>query len=236
MEVEMRKLKTSRTLIRPLSDNELSAMIAEQKDEHLKNAYTEMLEGCKNHPKDRRWYCCYLITDNKTGAAIGDICFKGAPKEGAVEIGIGINPEFTGKGYGTETMKYMINWAFNHGAYIVYALVENDNPTSMKMMDKLNMRPYGKMDDCLLFAAIKPISYYIICFVIAATVISALVSLKWGQLETMSIAILIGLFSGIVLGGIFDAVINKKLKTYSEVWNKSHGQANNNASDDSGTN
>jgi [ribosomal protein S5]-alanine N-acetyltransferase len=52
-----------------------------------------------------------LTKDNRT--VIGDIGFRGIPDEkGEVEIGYGLIEEVRGKGYGTEALVAMVNWAF----------------------------------------------------------------------------------------------------------------------------
>lgn len=59
------------------------------------------------------------LTDNKM---VGDLCFMGEPGEsGEIEIGYGTYEEFRQKGYMTEAVGGMIQWA--HGQPGVYAVL-----------------------------------------------------------------------------------------------------------------
>ena len=84
-------IKTKRLRIRLSSDIEMEELIANEKDEGMKQAYTEMLNASINNPLTRKWYATWIIelSDNDN-QRIGDLCFKGLDM-GAVEIGYGLN-------------------------------------------------------------------------------------------------------------------------------------------------
>ena len=44
-------IQTDRLNIYPASREQMEAMIASERDEELKKAYSEMLEGCLRHPE-----------------------------------------------------------------------------------------------------------------------------------------------------------------------------------------
>ena len=54
----------------------------------MKQAYTEMLEGCLSNPTERMWHTTWSMElKNDTEKIVGDFCFKGIGDDGAVEIG-----------------------------------------------------------------------------------------------------------------------------------------------------
>src|SRR5512139_1764939 len=64
-------------------------------------------------PSEHAWYTYWLIVvkDNLFGAGLAG--FKGLPDaQGQVEIGYGIDPAYQNKGYMTEAVQGLIQWAF----------------------------------------------------------------------------------------------------------------------------
>ena len=49
-------IKTKRLNIYPASDEQMETLIEEENIPELKEAYQEMLDGCRLHPEDRIWY------------------------------------------------------------------------------------------------------------------------------------------------------------------------------------
>lgn len=138
-------VKTKRLSMRPMTDAELEKLIEETPDEELKVAYGEMLANCKAHPEDRIWYTTWGITLKKEGTFIGDVGFKGPAKHHAVEIGYGLPEEYWGKGYATEAVDMLSNWAFsNEEVYFVEAETEPTNKASQRILEKLGFVPDGE--------------------------------------------------------------------------------------------
>ena len=76
--------------------------------------------------------------------------FKGAPDDtGSVEIGYGIDSAFRGKGYMTEAVQAMINWAFQRdGCQMVTACgVLKTNPASSHVLLNTGMVLSGEDDE-----------------------------------------------------------------------------------------
>ena len=93
-------IKTERIKIYPASREQMERIIQAEKDDELKKAYGEMLEGCLTHPDQWDWYAMWMI-EKTDGTHIGDLCFKGLEEKNP-EIGYGILNEFQGHGYATE--------------------------------------------------------------------------------------------------------------------------------------
>lgn len=84
------------------------------------------------------------IVDKASNKMVGDLCFKGEPnRRGEIEIGYGIYPEFAGKGYMTEAIQLLLQWAFTQpGVDVIIAETENTNIASHRTLEKNNFRKY----------------------------------------------------------------------------------------------
>ena len=136
-------IQTDRLSIGIASDEEMSMLAEEQTDEEMKAAYGEMLAGCKEHPEQRQWYAVWFIR-LKTGETVGDYCFKGLGRDGNVEIGYGIYPEYWGRGYATEAVIAAVDWALKQpGVERIEAETDPDNKASQRVLEKSGFAPTG---------------------------------------------------------------------------------------------
>ena len=119
----------------------MEAMIASEPDEELRQAYSEMLDGCLRHPDQWDWYAIWAI-EQKDGTMVGDLCFKGLEKNGIAEIGYGILEEYRGKGYATEAVQAVCCWAFRH-PQVLSLEAEAGNIVSQRVLEKCGFRPNG---------------------------------------------------------------------------------------------
>ena len=53
------RVETERMYLYPLSDEEMRLVIEKESDPEMKQAYTEMLEGCLSNPDKRIWYAIW---------------------------------------------------------------------------------------------------------------------------------------------------------------------------------
>ena len=137
-------IKTERLIIRTASDDEMAALIAEQEEEELKAAYGEMLEQSKANPQQRQWYAMWFA-ELPSGERVGELCFKGLSCEGTTEIGYGLLPEFWGKGYATEAVKAITEWASRQqGVKLIEAETDAENIASQRVLIKAGFVPTGK--------------------------------------------------------------------------------------------
>ena len=140
-------METARLKIHILSDEEMERFIRTQTDEELIKAYKEMLQGSVEHPEHRAWYAIWAI-ERPDGTPVGDLCFKGPPEKGAVEIGYGILAEQQGKGYATEAVGAAVNWALRQTDVIcVEAETEPDNRASQRVLGKCGFVPNGVLGE-----------------------------------------------------------------------------------------
>ena len=131
----------------PADRQQMEAVIASAKDPELKKAYTEMLEGCLEHPEQWDWYAMWII-ENEDGIPVGDLCFKGVEDGKNPEIGYGIDEEFQGKGYATEAVKLALVWAFGHAdVAAVEAETDPDNIASQKVLSNGGFKATGTIGE-----------------------------------------------------------------------------------------
>ena len=137
-------ITTERLTIRIASDDEMRTLISNEKDEELKKAYGEMLGCCISHPDMREWYAAWFIS-LRDGERIGDLCFKGITDDGGVEIGYGLLTGYCGKGYATEAVGAVVEWALKQdGVKYVEAETEESNIASQSVLMKCGFVPTGK--------------------------------------------------------------------------------------------
>ena len=129
-------LETGRLKISASSQDIMEQFIEAQTVPELKAAYTEMLNGCLNHPDQWEWYAIWMI-ELKDGTHIGELCFKGLSANGIAEIGYGISEEYQNNGYATEAVKAVLEWAFAHPEVAaVEAETDSDNTASKRVLEK----------------------------------------------------------------------------------------------------
>ncbi|MGP4062432.1 GNAT family N-acetyltransferase [Halobacillus sp. H74] len=99
----------------------------------------------------------WLIVDKQTNEIIGDMGFKGKPdEEKAVEVGYGIESAQQNKGFATEALKSIIEWAFNTGSVNkIMAECLEDNAPSIRVLEKVNMIKIHKDEGMLYWQLYK---------------------------------------------------------------------------------
>lgn len=149
-------VNTKRLSLRAMTDTETERLIDSCADEELCEAYREMLSGSRENANNRIWYAPWSIVRKSDGEFIGDIEFKGAAVNGAVEIGYGVEAEYEGRGYATEALRGMCAWAFEQsGVTLVEAETAPDNAASRRVLEKCGFVPNGEGKEGPRFALKK---------------------------------------------------------------------------------
>ncbi len=207
-------LKTKRLAVSPMSDTQLHTLIDQTADEGLKQAYGEMLAGCKSHPAERLWYTAWKICLKEGGEEIGSAGFKGAQTNGAVELGYGIDPGFAGRGYATEAAQALINWAFSQeNVYFVEAETAPDNEASRRILEKLKFQPDGEGEEGPRFLLEKPASAWMSIYMCLGMSVGMCFGLSFNNI---AMGICMGLPLGLCLGAALDAADKKKREAFRE--------------------
>lgn len=105
-------IETERLILYPTANESMERLIAAEHDAEMKQAYSEMLQGCVQNPNERIWYAVwYIELKNSPRTIVGDFCFKGLNADGMVEIGYGLYDGCCGRGYMTEALEAVCKWA-----------------------------------------------------------------------------------------------------------------------------
>ncbi len=140
-------IENERIRIYPAGREQMESVILAEKDDELKKAYCEMLEGCLTHPDQWDWYAMWMI-EKTDGTHIGDLCFKGLKENVNPEIGYGILYEFQRQGYATEAVKLALKWAFDHSEVVaVEAEAAPDNVASQRVLEKCGFLATGEIGE-----------------------------------------------------------------------------------------
>ena len=140
-------IETSRLKIYAASQEQMETFIDAQTVDVLKEAYTEMLDGCISHPNQWEWYAIWMI-ELKNGTHIGELCFKGITEKGIAEIGYGILDDYQGYGYATEAVLALTDWALmQSGVKCIIAETEESNIASKRVLNKAGFVPTGEVGE-----------------------------------------------------------------------------------------
>ncbi len=143
----MNRIETERLVLYPATREQMEAMIVAERDDDLRAAYAQMLEGCLQCPTLWDWYAMWMI-ELQDGTHVGDLCFKGLGADGVVEIGYGILEEYQGRGYATEAVEAAISWALRDPRVTsVEAEAEESNLASRRVLEKCGFVPNGTLGE-----------------------------------------------------------------------------------------
>lgn len=132
------KLETERLTIIPCTE-EMISVLAEQNYANGPQV-SDHLTKLKENPSLLYWGP-WLAVLNSDGTIIGDLGFKGAPDdEGSVEIGYGLLENYWHKGYATEAVGALMDWAWEQDVRKVKAETLPDNPGSIRILEKIGVK------------------------------------------------------------------------------------------------
>ena len=136
-----------RLILYPLNNEEIKAVIEKENDPEMKQAYTEMLEGCLSNPDERMWHTVWnMELKNDPGIIVGDFCFKGIGDDGVTEIGYGLKEEYRHQGYMTEAVRTVTEWALSQEkVQQVEAETDMHNIASQNVLLRAGFVRNGKM-------------------------------------------------------------------------------------------
>lgn len=197
------EVKTKRMVLQPMVEEEIVELIEHTGDEEMRTAYGEMLEGSRQDQENRIWYAPWKMILNDGRQMIGDLCFKGPVKNHAVEIGYGILPEYEGKGYMTEAVRAMTQWAFRQKDIIfVEAETDPENAASQRVLEKCGFVPDGTGKEGPRFVLESPVDdWSMIYMCLGMSIGMAIGSARDQMIMGMSIGMSLGLCVGMLMTG-----------------------------------
>ncbi|MEA4999266.1 MAG: GNAT family N-acetyltransferase [Candidatus Limiplasma sp.] len=196
----MQEMKTKRLHIHPMTDDAMQALIAAEQDESLRLAYVQMLQGGQTDPTNRLWYVAWqaCLPD---GTPVGDLCFKGPPVHGAVELGYGVLPAYRGCGYAKEMVGALIGWAFAQPkVYFVQAETEAENLASQRVLHHFGFVPDGEGVEGHRYRLDKPAPNWLGTLMMLGLSLGVALSTFHGQLGLgAGLGMLCGTAAGLIL-------------------------------------
>ncbi len=149
-------VETERLIIQPLTYEQVLSFLKLNNiletelglNANQRSISVQLLHGIENytipwlkaHPGNYLYYTMWIVIDKFENAIVADLSFKGAPnKEGEIEIGYGAQPHCRNKGYMTEAVGGMIEWAKGQKAVkVILAETRSDNIPSIIILKKNN--------------------------------------------------------------------------------------------------
>ena len=207
-------VKTKRMMIRLMSDEEIENLIEASSLDELRTAYREMLSGCKRDPENRVWYAPWKMTLKKDDTYIGNLSFKGPAKDNVVEIGYGILQDQEGKGYTTEAVQAMTQWAFgNADVVFVEAEIEPENRASRRILEKCGFVSNGEGQEDPRFVLEKPLTNWMAIYMLFGISIGTALGTSF---DSIGIGLSLGLCFVMSIGAALDSSAKKERKKLLE--------------------
>jgi ribosomal-protein-alanine N-acetyltransferase len=100
---------------------------------------------------DYLFHTFWLVVDKQSKMIVAEMGFKGTPVDGGrVEIGYGTMPTMQGKGYMTEAVKGMLQWAATRrDIRVVLAETHASNKPSIRVVEKCGFETVSKQGENL---------------------------------------------------------------------------------------
>lgn len=162
-------IETARLTLIPLTLNQLQLYVADnyrlEQVLGLKKKHREVVEPTvsivtyftiprlKDSANDPLFHTMWMAIDRDKQCFVAEAKFKGEPDEtGAVEIGYGTYPALQRKGYMSEMVAGLVQWAgLQPNVLRVVADTETENVASQKVLEKNQFRLFDRIENMLWF-------------------------------------------------------------------------------------
>ena len=102
------------------------------------------------------WLTYWLLVLPEGPTGIGLAGFKGAPDAGQVEIGYGISSNYERRGYTTEAVHALVDWAFTQpSCRVIIAETFRDNLASQRVLQKTGFQITDEDQEMLCWERVK---------------------------------------------------------------------------------
>jgi RimJ/RimL family protein N-acetyltransferase len=149
------RLESERLTLRRFVDSDLAPFLAYRNDPKV--ARYQAWESCTEHEATAvieemkllqpgtpgEWFQ-FAIELKETGALVGDCALKVEQDGQQAEIGFTLAREHQGKGYASEAVSRLLDYAFGDlGLHRVVAIADRENEPSLALLERLGMRREG---------------------------------------------------------------------------------------------
>jgi RimJ/RimL family protein N-acetyltransferase len=92
------------------------------------------------------WYALAKEIGAPGPVLVGNAGFLGPPRDGAVDVGYSVLPQYQQRGIATEVVGRLLRWAFQESTLLqrIAAETEWSNPASVRVLNKLGFVPSGQ--------------------------------------------------------------------------------------------
>jgi ribosomal-protein-alanine N-acetyltransferase len=126
-----------------------TAVSAGWPSDDLKDAIPVYIAHLDRDPTALGWGLWFMI-DPATTTMVGDAGFKGRPDAlGRVEVGYGVAPAERRKGYATEAVEALVEWAATRSVKIVAAECLDHNIASIRVLEKAGFERKSQLGSML---------------------------------------------------------------------------------------
>jgi len=133
------------------ASREIGAAVPEWMADELENFLKYRLGQLRLDPTIRPWLgrVMVLTDDDGTRRAVGSIGFHGPPDaQGRLEVGYSVDPPFRRRGYASESVKALFDWAYReHGITRFVASISPDNAASLNLTAAYGFHKVGEQMD-----------------------------------------------------------------------------------------
>jgi RimJ/RimL family protein N-acetyltransferase len=133
------------------ASRELGAEVPEWLAAELENFLKFRLGQLRLDPSIRVWLGRVMVLTDEDGTrrAVGSIGFHGPPDgEGRLEVGYSVDPPFRRRGYASESVKALFDWAHReHGITRFIASISPDNEASLNLTAAYGFHKVGEQMD-----------------------------------------------------------------------------------------
>jgi RimJ/RimL family protein N-acetyltransferase len=106
----------------------------------------EIEEMSARSPGEEGGWVQLSVEERDTGRLVGDVGLSRA-EPGVIKVGYTVAPEVQGRGYATEAVRALVDYAFETlGAEVVRAYASADNTPSIRVVEKLGMRLIERLE------------------------------------------------------------------------------------------
>ncbi len=118
-------------------------------DEHDERFLHVRLQDMRDDPDTQRWLVrAMVIRRDPLRPMIGHVGFHGPPKDGALELGYTVMPQYRRQGYAREAALGMMDWAAREHAINRFLVsISPDNEPSLALAEKMGFQRIGEQMD-----------------------------------------------------------------------------------------
>jgi len=168
-------IQTARLMLKPISDSDQTAMISILTDDIVKKTYllpdfrtkeqaVMLFSKLREYSRSDMHYVRGIYLNETLIGILNDVEIR----EGSIELGYVIHPDYHNHGYATEALTAAIRDLFEHGFTTVIAGAFEDNLASIRVMEKAGMSRLnrneeieyrGDMHQCVYYSTTRKVIF-----------------------------------------------------------------------------